>query len=218
MKVLFLLALLLLVLSFTIKPASKNKGNFDVKSPPENREKHSEMLDEEQYWKIIANSLENTTSEYEQETYLIAEVSKLSTQEMVGFQLRTHKLLANSYSAELWCAAYIMNGGCSDDGFEYFRNWVISLGKAAYYAAIDNPDTLATQISKDKFEYEFETFSYVAIEAFKRKTGGDLYELIDFEAFHQQEGHYPAITFNWEEDKPESMQKICPQLFDRLWR
>ena len=35
-----------------------------------------------------------------------------------------------------------MNGGCSDDGFQYFRNWIISRGKEVYYAAKENPDNL----------------------------------------------------------------------------
>lgn len=30
-------------------------------------------------------------------------------------------LMAGSYRGDLWAAAYLINGGCSDDGFEYFR-------------------------------------------------------------------------------------------------
>jgi hypothetical protein len=29
----------------------------------------------------------------------------------------------------MWVAAYLMNGGCSDDGFDYFRGWLIAQGR-----------------------------------------------------------------------------------------
>jgi Protein of unknown function (DUF4240) len=37
-------------------------------------------------------------------------------------------LMADSYRDPLWAAAYLVNGGCSDDGFEYFRGWLIMHG------------------------------------------------------------------------------------------
>ncbi len=60
------------------------------------------------------------------------------------------------------------DGGCFDDGFEYFRNWLISRGRRVFYAAKDNPDTLINEINDDIDEYEFEFV----------KTGGN--ELYDF--------------------------------------
>lgn len=179
--------------------------------------KISEMLEEEKFWEIVSASLENSEDEYEQEEYLINEVAKLSPKEMVGFRLRTDKLLHDTYSAEMWCAGYIMNGGCSDDGFEYFRNWVISRGRDTYYEAKENPDSLIKEVSADKDEYEFEGFWYVALIAFEKKTGKDLYDYIDYDKFKTKEGNYPQFEFNWNSDKPETMKAICPGLFDKLW-
>ena len=107
--------------------------------------KTAEMMDEEQYWKIVQKSLKNATDEEEQEESLVAQLEKLKPHDIVGFRLRTDKLLFDSYTSEMWCAGYIMNGGCSDDGFEYFRCWVISQGKAVYEAALLNPDSLISQ-------------------------------------------------------------------------
>ncbi len=179
--------------------------------------KTTETLDEEKFWQIVSASLENSPNEEKQEEKLIDEIANLSPKEMIGFRLRTDKLLYDSYNAEMWCAGYIMNGGCSDDGFEYFRNWVISRGKKTYYEAKENPDSLIKEVSDDKDEYEFESFWYVALEAFNRKTGKNLYDYIDDEAFKTREGNYPPFEFNWEEDKPETMKAICPQLFAKLW-
>ena len=180
--------------------------------------KISKLLNEDKFWAIVSKSLENSIDEQEQEEKLIEEITHLSPKEMIGFRLRTDKLLQETYNAEMWCAGYIMNGGCSDDGFEYFRNWVISRGKETYYQAKENPDSLIKEVSDDKyeFEYEFESFWYVALDAFKRRTDKDLYDYIDYDAFKTREGNYPEFEFNWDADKPETMKKICPQLFNKL--
>ncbi|GEN78198.1 hypothetical protein CHA01nite_39380 [Chryseobacterium hagamense] len=137
---------------------------------------------------------------------------------MIGFRLRTDQLLYDTYNSKMWCAAYIMNDGCSDDGFEYFRNWVISRGKDVYDKAKENPDTLISQKENGEDEmFDFESFWYVALEAFTKKTGKNLYDFIDYEHFKTTEGNYPQFEFDWKEEHPESMKKLCPQLFERFW-
>ena len=179
--------------------------------------KTAEMLDEDLFWAIVDESPKNTDHLDDQELFLIKEIGKLTPQQMIGFRLRTDKLLFDSYTSEMWCAGYLMNGGCSDDGFEYFRNWVISRGRETYYKAKENPDTLISQVGDDIEDYDFESFWYVALEAFNHKTGEDLYDYIDEALFLTKEGHYPQFEFNWKEEDPESMKKICPKLFDRFW-
>lgn len=179
--------------------------------------KTAEMLEENLYWDIIEKSLKNTFDQDQQEAFLINEIGKLTPKQMIGFRLRTDKLLYDIYNSEMWCAAYIMNGGCSDDSFEYFRNWVISRGKEAYYKAKENPDNLISEVNPDAEMYDFEGFWYVALTAFENNTGKDLYDYIDDDNFKTREGSYPNIEFTWKEDEPESMKKICPRLFDALW-
>lgn len=176
----------------------------------------AEMLDETIFWNIIDKSLKNTDNQEDQEQFLIREISTLTPHEMIGFRLRTDKLLYDTYNSEMWCAGYIMNGGCSDDGFEYFRNWIISRGRDVFYKAKENPDNLITEVSKDIEFYEFESFWYVALEAFNKKTGKDLYDYIDNENFNTKEGQYPQFEFTWQENNPESMKKICPKLFKKM--
>jgi hypothetical protein len=183
-----------------------------------NLTKTSEMLDENLYWQIVQESLNNSGTQDGQQEYLVRRIQKLNPKDIVGFRLRTDKLLYDTYNSEMWCAAYIMNGGCSDDSFEYFRNWVVSKGKDVYYMAKQNPDTLIEQVDKDAEYYDFEDFWYVALVAFKNKTGKDLYDFIDDDNFKFKEGHYPNFDFTWEEENPESLKAICPNLFDRTWK
>ncbi|MCL6275000.1 DUF4240 domain-containing protein [Muricauda sp. 2012CJ35-5] len=177
----------------------------------------SELLNEEVFWNIVDLSLQKTNNQDDQERFLIKEIQRLSPKEIIGFRLRTDKLLYDTYNSEMWCAGYIMNGGCSDDGFEYFRNWVISRGKDVYYSAKENPDTLISQYDESIDIYDFESFWYVALEAFSQKTGKELYDYIS-EDFQFGEGNYPQFEFNWSEEKPETMKGICPKLYDKMWR
>jgi len=183
-----------------------------------NLTKTSEMLDENLYWQIVQESLNNSGTQDDQQEYLVRRLQKLNPKDIVGFRLRTDKLLYDTYNSEMWCAGYIINGGCSDDGFEYFRNWVVSRGEDVYYKAKQNPDTLIEQVDEVAEFYEFEDFWFVALKAFKNKTGKDLYDFIDDASFKFKEGHYPSFDFTWEEENPESMKTICPNLFARMWK
>ncbi len=179
-------------------------------------EKTSEMLDEQQFWEIVDASLKNTNNEMEQMSFLIKEIEKLHPKAIIGFRLRTDKLLYDTYTSEMWCAGYIMNGGCSDDGFEYFRNWIISRGKEVYYSAKQNPDNLIAEYVEGKEYYDLEDFWYAALTAFTNKTGKELYDYIA-DDFNTNEGNYPQFEFTWQEEKPETMKAICPRLFEKMW-
>ncbi|MFC2264172.1 MAG: DUF4240 domain-containing protein [Prevotella conceptionensis] len=179
----------------------------------------AEMMDEEQFWAIVQTAVDEAGDDEDEYLEVVKrELSKLSLKEMIGFRLRTDKLLYDSYTSEMWCAGYLMNGGCSDDGFEYFRLWVISRGRKAYETAMANPDNLIDYIGDDDEMdfFEFESFWYVALEAFEEAVDAELYDYVDDDNFKTCEGNYPNFEFNWEEDEPESMQKLCPRLFEKF--
>ena len=199
---------------FGSKQAAKNQKG---KSTGLEIDKTSEMMDEEAFWALVESSLQNADDQDEQEHFLIKEIEKLSPKQMIGFRLRTDKLLYDTYNSEMWCAAYLMNGGCSDDGFEYFRNWLISRGKETYCRAKDHPDNLISEVVEGTEYYEFEGFWYVALSAFEKKTGQDLYDYIS-DDFIFNEGSYPDVELSWKEEEPETMRAICPILFEKLWR
>ncbi|NUT32717.1 MAG: DUF4240 domain-containing protein [Hamadaea sp.] len=63
--------------------------------------------------------------------------------EIVAFAQPWSDIVTDSYRADLWAAAYVVNGGASEDGFDYFRGWLIAQGRAAYEIALLDPDSLA---------------------------------------------------------------------------
>jgi hypothetical protein len=74
--------------------------------------------------------------------------------ELVSFE-RLHAVrMDEAYDWGLWGAAYVIDGGCSDDGFEYFRAYLLSLGKAVFARALSDPDSLADIEFADGDEWE----------------------------------------------------------------
>jgi hypothetical protein len=53
------------------------------------------------------------------------------------------KSLRKANTWKLWGAAYLANDGCSDDGFLYFRAWLITQGKDIFEQVCKDPDSLA---------------------------------------------------------------------------
>ncbi len=79
-----------------------------------------------------------------------------------------------AYRWDLWGAAYIIGGGCSDDSFMDFREWLISMGQRVYDAALSRPDALAEVVRAPGIEScFFEGFGYVAQEVLEAKGVSD---------------------------------------------
>jgi hypothetical protein len=85
--------------------------------------------------------------------------------------------MARSYRWDLWAAAYIINGSCSDDGFDYFRGWLIAQGRGSFYAALADPETLVDVLPADGLAgdgVECEDMLSIGSVAYERRTGIEL--------------------------------------------
>ncbi len=52
------------------------------------------------------------------------------------------RAMAGLYDWELWGAAYLALGGCSDDGFEYLRAWILGRGATVWELGTSDPESL----------------------------------------------------------------------------
>lgn len=152
----------------------------------------TEAMDEDTFWELIARTRSESNGDYErQQSALGALLEKLEATEIEKFDNRFGQYHQEVYTWELWAAAYIMNGGCSDDCFSDFRGWLIAQGKKVFFDAIKDPETLA-QLEYDQEEVDWEGFTYIAGEAYQKVKGTDM-------PFHQKD--YPEITGQeWEEN------------------
>ncbi|WP_171002392.1 DUF4240 domain-containing protein [Listeria newyorkensis] len=148
---------------------------------------------------------------------------KLKPDDMVKWQLIFDEYLEVSKADRLWAAAYLLNDGASDDGFDYFRAWLISLGQDAFLAILEDPDCLGELLQgnvDDDFLAEFEEIMYISSDAYLEKTEQDEEEVF-FEACdrlaltaeEKAEIHADIVlpeALEWDED--DDLEIIFPKI------
>jgi hypothetical protein len=121
-----------------------------------------------------------------------------------------HDLMAASYRVDLWGAAYQLNGGCSDDGFEYFRGWLLTQGREVFERVVADPDALADlpairkAAEDDELDLECEDMLAVVADAFRALTG--TYDL------PATDGRYPELEEFWDFDDDDEFRRRLPRL------
>ncbi len=128
-------------------------------------------MDDKRFWTIVESGGRKALANQKLQLAAIRkELRKLSPADIIAFDQAFTKKRNAAYTWDLWGAAYLINGGCSDDGFHYFRAWLISRGRAAYEAAVKNPDSLAGITDSECDEYEFEELGYLPMEVYEEST------------------------------------------------
>lgn len=136
----------------------------------------TETMSDDQFWNIIHLSYKKGNGDFEaQQDALKNELLRLSPQDILLFDNKFRKLRGDAYNWDLWGAIYIIHGGCGDDSFIDFRDWVIAQGKEFYYKTIANPETLV-QLNKEQIEVEWEGMGYIPRMVFEEVTGTNMPE------------------------------------------
>ena len=99
---------------------------------------------------------------------VVKRLSTLPRAEVAAFIRLFDEILDCAYRWDLWGAAYIINGGCSDDGFEYFRCWLIAQGRDTFERALADPESLADVAEAD---VECEDLLYAGSRAWEAVAG-----------------------------------------------
>ncbi|MEU4770036.1 DUF4240 domain-containing protein [Actinosynnema sp. NPDC023794] len=74
---------------------------------------------------------------------LTDELAKLGPDGIVDWEITYVQVTDSAYRHPLWHAAYLVEGGCGDDGFMDFRDGLVLQGRDVFTRAVDDPDTLA---------------------------------------------------------------------------
>lgn len=127
-------------------------------------------MDLSTFWHILAVSRAAAGSDPDTHIRLLREeLMSLPPAEIVEFDRIFREHMARAYDWNLWGAAYVIGGGCSDDGFTDFRAWLVSKGQEVYELALNNPDSLADVLDDKDGDAQFEEFTYVASQAWEQK-------------------------------------------------
>lgn len=129
------------------------------------------LMDEGVFWQVIEKVKNNSHNDYEEQQKLLAhELHALTPNDLIVFDNRFRFFRGKANTWELWAAIYIIHGGCGDDCFSDFREWVISQGKDFYYRTVENPETLI-EMPQEEIDIEWEGMGYIPSTVFEEMTG-----------------------------------------------
>jgi hypothetical protein len=132
------------------------------------------MVDERAFWSLIDRSRETTGGDPElQERKLYSLLRGRSRSELEAFAEIYFTLHAQVYRWDCRAAGYVTNGGLSDDGFSYFRDWLISRGRDVYERTLADPDSLADVDDAREDEIEAEGVGAAISEVYSDMHGGE---------------------------------------------
>lgn len=172
------------------------------------------VMDTGQFWRLIQDARARVASPADGEAVAALAAARLSAfprEEIVSAQRALSGLMAASYRNRLWAAAYLINGGCSDDGFEYFRGWLITQGRDVFERSVADPDSLADLPvcgRRERDWLECEEVLYIPLRAHEAATG----EILPEEAYSVR---YPELDTGWDFDDRTEMGRRLPRLTAR---
>ena len=172
-------------------------------------------MNEAQHWQLIEFARQSAVTVTEIPKVLIDLLKEMAIEEIVDFGRLSRAASIAAYDERLWAAAYAINGGCSDDSFDDFRDWLIAQGKEFYSRTLADPDSLAEidiPPAENIFRLGFE-FGGVASKAYTAKTG--------LKDFSERMEALPAAAWQlknqgvWGEDDA-SFKQVVPRLYAKF--
>ena len=128
----------------------------------------------DEFWLIVDRVHLASQGDMDLKCRLLADaLHKLTPEEVQSFEEHFTKCWHRAYTWKIWDAAYIINGGCSDDSFMDFRATLISLGCSTYEAALADADSLA-ECDINPTWATYEGYQYVAVTVYKEITGKEV--------------------------------------------
>ncbi|WP_034264972.1 DUF4240 domain-containing protein [Actinospica robiniae] len=142
-------------------------------------------MDITEFWTLIEAARAQATNTVDDDGKAVASylTERLAaTSELTIFEFEQHFEILDSalYRWDVWAAATLINGGCSDDSFMDFRAAVITQGREWYERIAQNPDELADHpdvravAAGDRKSALFqEAVNYVSAHAYDQITDDD---------------------------------------------
>lgn len=170
-------------------------------------------MTEQEFWTLIQSTRRRDPEAHAER--IEKRLAKMSADDVLEFVRLFELFRRAAYRWDLWGAAYVINGGCSDDGFDYFRNWLVLQGQKVYEAALKDPDSLADVVDgEEEVEADIGNPGHALYD--RMTDGGDVWEAIqkkhpDFKLAP------PDLGEGWDFDDDAEMRKRYPRLYAMYW-
>jgi hypothetical protein len=125
----------------------------------------------DEFWNIVDGVNSSAAGDMTRKCELLAAaLGGRTATEVESFSVHFDECDDRAFSWELWAAAHIMGGGCSDDAFANFRAALISMGRKTFETVVAAPETLV-DIDIDPEQAFHEGYQYVAMTVYEERTG-----------------------------------------------
>ncbi|MGW7649543.1 DUF4240 domain-containing protein [Streptomyces bobili] len=159
-------------------------------------------MDTEAFWRVLDAAkgddkpLANSVADH---------LAAMSAEEILAFEHCFSRLRDGVHRWDMWAAAYLIGGGCSDDRFSDFTAGLVALGCEWYERAATCPDSLAQHpavgkaaATGDQDVIFDEEFNFVSARAYERLSG-------DTDAFWEAWEAYANARATTEGEEREDM-------------
>ena len=159
----------------------------------------------DQFWNIVEKVHRDSGGDMDKKCELLeTELRRLPLTEVCSFHQHFDECEDRAYTWELWAAAYIIGGGCSDDAFSDFRATLISMGRQTFERALADPQSLA-DMDYDAETAHYEGYQYVPTTVETELGGGQRFPR--YRSPPDEPSGKP-----WDEDK---VAELFPRLADK---
>ncbi|WP_372351106.1 DUF4240 domain-containing protein [Streptomyces sp. KL116D] len=179
-------------------------------------------MDNDAFWNVIeaARATAASTGEPFDEA-LVSRLTERPCQEILEYAEHFDEVRDALYRWDVWAAAYLIGGGCSDDSFMDFRAGVIALGRQWYDRVAASPDSLAEhpEVAEAVGVHDealfYEDVNYAASRAFEQITGdADAFYKAwrDFHSAEPKNTHPADMGVGFDFDDDGEMSRRLPRL------
>jgi hypothetical protein len=137
-------------------------------------------MDTSEFWAVIETAGASAGEGMPFHEALTGYLVGRTEQEILDYQERFEEAGQALYRWDVWAAAYLIGGGCSDDGFTDFRAGLIAQGRGWHEKVAESPDSLAGHpavAAAVRRPWDsplfYEKVNYAASYAFQRVSGDD---------------------------------------------
>jgi Protein of unknown function (DUF4240) len=139
---------------------------------------HNLAVDTDVFWDVIGAARERSGTDIPFHRALADCLVERGEQDIFGFKVRFDEVHDALYRWDVWAAAYLIGGGCSDDSFIDFRYGLIAQGRDWYEKVAASPDSLADHPAAHAGPYSaeyhglfYEQAGYAVARAYTALTG-----------------------------------------------
>jgi hypothetical protein len=111
--------------------------------------KDNRKMDTNVFWDLITEC--QSADRAEDKTDLLSEkLASFNPTAIKEFARLLDACMDESHHWDIWAIAFIARGGCSDDAFDYFKEWVIMQGRHVFESAVAEPLSLVDYLKPDE--------------------------------------------------------------------